>query len=79
MKKLILSLAVIAVAASAIVAVNATKDFSALIDANVDALAHYEGVTGIGRICVYEPNIWCIYLYPYEEYEGKFISDVVRN
>lgn len=39
MKKLILSLAVIAVVASAIVAVNATKDFSALIDANVDALA----------------------------------------
>lgn len=79
MKKLILFIAVIAASASAIVAVNASKDFSDLIDANVDALAHYEGVTGIGRICVYEPNNWCIYLDPYEDYEGIFISDVVIN
>lgn len=79
MKKIIISIAALVVAAAATVAMASRSESYSLFDANVEALAQLEGVTGIGRICAYEPNNWCIYLYPYEEYEGIFISDIVRG
>lgn len=33
-----------------------------------------EEVIVIGRICAYDKDRWCVYLFPYEEYEGVFVS-----
>ena len=67
MKKIIFSIAVLAVAAAATVAMASRSESGSLFEMNVEALAQLEGTTGIGRICAYEPNNWCIYMYPYEE------------
>lgn len=48
-----------------------------IFNANVEALA--SGETGIGRICAYDKNSWCIYMFPYEEYEGVFVSKPIRD
>lgn len=80
MKKLIFvaGAMIIAAAVSATVYVNKNTDRNDLFEQNLDALAQLEGVTGIGRMCAYEPLKWCIYFDPYEEYEGVFVSDIVR-
>lgn len=47
-----------------------------IISSNVEALSDSEeSRVGVGRICEPRSNSWCIYLNPYEEYEGWFISD----
>jgi len=80
MKKKILIAAGAALAAAAVsVFVYANSGKNAMDDffnANVEALA--KGETGIGRICAYDTNRWCIYMFPYEEYEGVFVSDIER-
>ena len=80
MKKKVLFAAgamIIAAAVSATVYVNKNTDRNDLFEQNLDALAQLEGVTGIGRMCAYEPLNWCVYLDPYEIYEGIFVSDIV--
>ena len=35
-------------------------------------------VIGTGRICMLQDVLeWCIYLFPYEEYQGIFVSDPI--
>lgn len=43
-----------------------------IFEANVEALTRYE--IGVGRICAYDINCWCIYMFPYEEYPGQFVD-----
>ncbi len=43
-----------------------------LFYSNVEALA--DGEISIGRICAYDINSWCIYMFPYEEYPGVFVD-----
>ena len=46
----------------------ASSDF---FDANVEALS--DGEIVVGQLCAWDKNSLCIYLDPYEEYEGRFI------
>ena len=74
-KNMILAVGAVLVAAafSAFVYVNNEKNsMSDLFNANVEALAEAE--IGIGRICAYDVNMWCIYMFPYEEYQGQFVD-----
>lgn len=69
MKKVLISFAVLAVSAAAIIAVNANNRMDEQFEANVEALA--DGEIFIGQICAYDINVWCIYFDPYEEYEAR--------
>lgn len=63
------------IAAATVTSVKAFKESTPLFDANVEALA--DGEIYIGRFCVYEKLSWCIYMFPYEEYPGVFVTDPV--
>ena len=71
MKKILISFAVLAVSAAAIIAVNANNRMNEQFEANVEALA--EGEISIGLICAYDPYSPCVYTNPYEVYQGIFI------
>ena len=58
-------------------AVKTVSAEASLFERNVEALAGGEGVIGIGRICAYDKWTWCVYLYPYECYDGDFVSDPI--
>ena len=73
MKKIIIVAAVAAMAAGGAVALRTIVSQSdPIFEANVEALTRYE--IGVGRICAYDINCWCIYMFPYEEYPGQFVD-----
>lgn len=41
----------------------------------VEVLTDGESRIGIGGVCAYDLNSWCIYYDPYEEYPGTLVAD----
>jgi len=70
---LVLAVSVAAVALTAWV----NRPTDSFFEANLEALANTEEVIGVGPLCVYDLNSWCVYLFPYDEYPGIFYSDDV--
>lgn len=78
MKKIVILILVVSMIGAITVLVDVFSKVSPkslCLEDNIEALSQAE--TGIGRICAYTPYMWCIYLDPYEEYEGIFVSDPI--
>ena len=53
------------------------RNSNTILNQNVEALMD-KPVIGTGRICMLQDVLeWCIYLFPYEEYQGIFVSDPI--
>ena len=74
MKKLLVSLAVVTALCATVVCAHRQSILSedALL-ANVEALTEGEIVTQ--PICAYDLYCWCVYMEPFEVYDGRFVSD----
>ena len=48
------------------------KHDNELFRLNIEALSSSEII--VGKLCAYDINCWCIYLNPYEEYQGQFVD-----
>ena len=53
------------------------RNKSSMLEKNFEALVDGEYRVGIGVVCAYDINSWCIYYDPYEEYPGAPVSDPV--
>lgn len=74
---LLAAVVTVVVVCSAVFFMKAGSKQDTLFAENVEALSQNEAVIGIGRICAYDELTWCIYLFPYECYDGVFVSDPI--
>ena len=77
-KKIIsIIVAIAAIGAAAVTSVVIKRSSNTILNQNVEALMD-KPVIGTGRICMLQDVLeWCIYLFPYEEYQGIFVSDPI--